>query len=214
MTKIAVSILTIQGRLIDIIKKLEQTDADYFHIDIMDGKFVPNRSFTFGEIKKLSKYTTKKLDVHLMVDNPIKYIEDYATLDVEYITIHYEINKDLTSIINKIKDCGIRCGLSIKPKTSIHKIVPYLAKIDLILLMSVNPGRGGQEFLSSTVDRIKALKEIITKHGYNTVIEVDGGINDETAKLCIEAGADILVSGSYVLSDNDYQTKINQLKNN
>ncbi len=211
MSKVAVSILSNKDNILKVIKEIDKTNVDYIHIDIMDGKFVSNKSFIFSEIRNISKYTSKKLDVHLMVNNPNTYIENYATLNVEYITIHYEINMDIYSLINKIKGYGIKCGLSIKPETDINSVIPYLKEIDLILVMAVNPGMGGQEFLLSTIERIKQLKQIIANYP-NILIEVDGGINDIIAPLCIEAGADILVSGSYILNSSNYQNSINKLK--
>lgn len=212
MTKIAVSILTIQGRLIDIIKKLEQTDADYFHIDIMDGKFVPNRSFTFGEIKKLSKYTTKKLDVHLMVDNPIKYIEDYATLDLEYLTFHYEAVKDPELVIESIQNYGLKVGLSINPKTKVSKIKPLLPLVDQVLVMSVEPGKGGQQFLENSLEKITELNELRLKNNYNYIISVDGGINSDNSHLIKELGVDLIVVGAYICLKDNYQEAINELR--
>ncbi len=211
--KVSISLLSIKDNIINKVKELDKTDADYIHIDVMDGKFVPNKAFTFGEVKKFVKYISKKLDVHLMVNDPDKYIEAYALLNVDFITIHCEID-NVNNYIDKIKQYGLRGGLSINPETNIKEIFPNLDKIDLVLVMSVHPGRGGQLFMGSSINKIKTLKEEITKRHLNVQIEVDGGINDETAILCKEAGADILVSGSYITNDNNYQDKIDQLKNN
>jgi ribulose-phosphate 3-epimerase len=214
MVKISVSILSIKDNVIDSIKKLNKTDTDYIHLDIMDGKFVSNKTYTFGDIKKLTKYIDKKLDVHLMVKDPSKYISDYATLNVDFITIHYEIGNSLERAIEEIKNCGIKCGVSIKPETNVEQIFPLLKDIDLVLIMSVNPGMGGQEFIPSTLDKIKALKEEIDRRNLKVIIEVDGGINNENAPMCIQNGTDILVSGSYIIKDENYQNNINNLKNN
>jgi len=213
MKKVSVSILSGKDNLVAVVKKIDKTNVDYIHVDIMDGKFVSNKSFTFSEVRNLTKYTTKKLDVHLMVNDPDKYIEDYANLNVEYITIHYEIGKNINKFIDKIKEYGIKCGISIKPETEINSIVPYLNKIDLILLMSVNPGMGGQEFISTSIEKIRALRQLLSNYP-NILIEVDGGINDVVAPMCIEAGADILVAGSFIISSNNYQNNIDKLKNN
>lgn len=212
MMKISTSFLSSEGSITDTIKKIEKTDTDYIHVDIMDGKFVSEKTFSFSEIKKISTYTTKPLDVHLMVANPSKYINDYAMLDTEYLTFHYEAVKDVRKVIEAVKMTGIRCGLSINPETGVKDIYPFLSDLDLVLVMSVEPGKGGQKFIDNTLEKISNLKEEIINQGLLTKIEVDGGINKETAYSCREAGADILVSGSFITNEESYQKQIDLLR--
>lgn len=214
MVKISVSILSSKDSIIETVKKIDKTDTDYIHIDIMDGKFVDNKSFVFSEIKKISNYTSKKLDVHLMVENPLRYIKDYALLNTDFITVHYEIGNKLDDSLNQIKEVGLKCGISINPETNIESIYPYLDKVDLVLIMSVNPGMGGQEFIDSSLDKIEKLKEEIVRRNLSVLIEVDGGINEEIAFSCIERGTDIIVSGTYITNSDNYQEQINKLRNN
>jgi ribulose-phosphate 3-epimerase len=195
----------------DLIKKIDESVCDYIHVDIMDGKFLKNKTYTFGEVKSFVKDTSKKLDVHLMVNNPIKYIDDYAMLNVEQITFHYESVKDPMEVINYLSNLGIKCGMSIKPKTKIDKIFSYLPYLDLVLIMSVEPGASGQSFMENSLDRIKSLKEVINEKGYKTLISVDGGVNEENAPLIKESGADIIVSASYLHKNVIENSKI--LKN-
>lgn len=199
--KVSVSILskTIKGQ--DIVKELDKTKADYIHIDIMDGKFVENKTWTFSEIKKITSYSHKPLDVHLMVDKPSKYIEDYALLNANDIIFHYEAVKDVNEMINLIKGYGLKAGIAINPDTDVKVLFPYLKDLDLVLIMSVFPGASGQSFIENTPDRIKELKEEIINQNVKTIISVDGGVNNETALLCKEAGVDMLVSASYIHQD-------------
>lgn len=212
MIKISTSILSIKDDILKKIKLLNNTDTDFIHYDIMDGKFVSNISFSFTEIEKINKYVTKPLDVHLMVENPTNYIEYYKTLKPNYITIHYEINNYI-KYIEYIKSLNIKVGLSIKPQTKIEDIFNILDRLDLVLIMSVEPGIGGQEFIDTTIDKINKLNKYIQTNKLKTLIEVDGGINDITSKKCIKAGANILVSGSYITNSNDYQKQIDTLRN-
>jgi ribulose-phosphate 3-epimerase len=213
MVKVSVSILSSNDKR-KAISLLNKTNADYLHVDVMDGKFVEEKSLDFSKMKDLLKNSNLPLDVHLMVANPNKLIEGYALLKTEFITIHYELDKDVNVYLDKIKSYGIKCGISIKPNTKVEAIYHLLDKIDLVLIMSVEPGYGGQEFIESTLSKIETLKEEIVSRKLNVLIEVDGGIDNETAKLCILKGVDILVSGSYITSSNNYQEKINELKNN
>ena len=206
--KIAVSYLSSKDIPTDL-RKLNVTDADYIHVDVMDGKFVKNKTLSFNEMKEIHRYTNKRLDVHLMVKNPTKFIHDYATLNTEYITIHVE-NKNVSKNLELIEDYGIKKGLSIKPNTPLDELEPYLDTIDLILVMSVEPGKGGQEFIEETVNRIKEVKEKLKKHNSNALISVDGGINDEVAEKLKDV--DILVSGSYIISSDDFQYQIYKLR--
>ena len=205
-----VSILSSTIKPQDIVKELDKTNADYIHIDIMDGKFVDNKTWTISEITKITKNSTLPLDVHLMVNNPSKYIEDYAMLNTNDIIFHYEAVKDVNSMIDEIKNYGLKVGIAINPDTDVEKIYQYLDKIDLVLVMSVYPGKSGQSFIEESLDKIKKLKQEIQERNLKTLISVDGGINDETGKLCKEAGVDILVSASYI--HKDIKNNINTLK--
>ena len=208
MIKISTSILTSKKRK-KTIKKLNKTDTDYLHIDVMDGKFVTNYQFPIEEINKLIKKSQKKVDIHLMVENPEEYLDKINNhKNIEFITIHIEINKDISNIINKIKNKGYKVGLSIKPNTDISLLKPYLNYIDLILIMSVEPGYGGQEFIPNTINRINEIKKLKE----NILIEVDGGIKDTNINL-IKENIDIAVVGSYITNQKDYNQAINILKN-
>ena len=209
--KVSVSILSSKIKPADITKKLDSTNADYIHLDIMDGKFTENKTWTFSEVKKIISYSKLPLDVHLMVNNPEKYIEDYAMMNTSYLTFHYEAVKDVQSTIDKIKDYGLKVGISICPNTEVDVLFPYLSKIDQVLIMSVVPGKSGQSFIETSPEKIKKLKEEIEKQNVKTIISVDGGINNETGLLCKEAGVDMLVSASYIHKDIINNTKI--LKN-
>ena len=167
MIKVSTSILTCNNR-IQATEELNKTNTDYIHIDYMDGIFVDNKEFTIEEIKTLSKISTKKLDIHIMAENPEPIIQELKDLNIEYITIHYEINKPLDKIINLIHNQGYKCGISIKPKTDPKNIIEYLKKIDLVLIMSVEPGKGGQKFIPDVLNKIKELKQ------NNLIIEIDG----------------------------------------
>lgn len=208
--KVNVSILSNTLKPLDIVKELDKTNADAIHIDIMDGKFVDNKTWTTSEIIKLTKHSNLPLDVHLMVNNPSKYIEDYAMLNTNNITFHYEAVKDVNKVINEIKDYGLKVGIAVNPDTDVKNIYDYLSNIDIVLIMSVYPGKSGQVFINETLDKIKKLKDYIVNNNLKTLISVDGGINDETGKLCKEAGADILVSASYI--HNDIKNNIDKLK--
>lgn len=208
--KVSVSILSNTLKPLDIVKELDKTNADAIHIDIMDGKFVDNKTWTTSEIIKLTKYSNLPLDVHLMVSNPSKYIEDYAMLNTNDIIFHYEAVKDVNKVINEIKDYGLKVGIAVNPDTDVKNIYDYLSNIDIVLIMGVYPGKSGQVFINETLDKIKELKDYIVNNNLKTLISVDGGINDETGKLCKEVGADILVSASYI--HNDIKNNIDKLK--
>ena len=206
--KVSVSFLSSKNKEEDLIK-LGATDTDYIHVDVMDGKFVKNKNLPFKLLDRLSYTLQKRLDVHLMVNKPNKFIEEYATLNSEYITIHVELPKEvIDSSIELIKSYGIKCGLAIKPNTDINLLKDYLDRIDLILVMSVEPGSGGQEFISETPDRIAKIKELIGKK--KIAINVDGGINDKTVKCLYKAN--IVVSGSYVVNSDSFMDAIKSLR--
>lgn len=210
MTKVSASILSVND-LNDTIKELNTLDIDYIHLDIMDGKFVPNTSFTYDQIKKIIEVSEKPFDVHLMVRDVEDYIYHYAMLNTEYITFHYEVLKDL-KIIKKIKNYGIKCGISVKPSTDIELIYELLPYIDMVLIMSVEPGRGGQKFIDNSLNKIKKLKDYIKKNNLNVIISVDGGINNNTGVICVKNGADMLVVGSALINSNDKENFIKELK--
>lgn len=208
--KVSVSILSSSIKPQDIVKKLDNTKADFIHVDIMDGKFVENKTWTISEVKKIVSYSKLPLDVHLMVENPPKYIEDYALLNTSYITFHYEAVKDIDKMINEIKNYGLKVGIAINPETDEKVLYPYLSKIDQVLVMSVHPGKSGQSFIENTPNKIENLKQEIINQNAKTIISVDGGINDETGKLCVDKGVDMLVSASYI--HKDIVNNINTLK--
>ena len=208
--KVSVSILSSSIKPQDIVKKLDNTKADFIHVDIMDGKFVENKTWTISEVKKIVSYSKLPLDVHLMVENPSKYIEDYALLNTSYITFHYEAVKDIDKMINEIKNYGLKVGIAINPESDEKVLYPYLSKIDQVLVMSVHPGKSGQSFIENTPNKIENLKQEIINQNAKTIISVDGGINDETGKLCVDKGVDMLVSASYI--HKDIVNNINTLK--
>ena len=209
--KVSVSILSSSIKPQDIVKKLDDTKADFIHVDIMDGKFVENKTWTISEVKKIVGYSHLPLDVHLMVENPSKYIEDYALLNTSYITFHYEAVKDIDKMINEIKNYGLKVGIAINPETDEKVLYPYLSKVDQILVMSVHPGKSGQSFIDNTPNKIENLKQEIINQNAKAIISVDGGINDETGKLCVDKGVNMLVSASYI--HKNIQNNINILKN-
>jgi len=207
MIKISTSILSAKNRL-ESIEKLNKTNIEFLHIDVMDGKFVPNYQFPIEEINEITKYSKKPLDIHLMVEDPETYVKNIKNNNIEYITIHLEIKKNIDYLIELIKSYNYKVGISIKPNTNIKEIEKYLNKINMVLIMSVEPGFGGQKFLNNTNEKIKILKEMKK----DITIEVDGGINNETINN-IKNIADIAVVGSYITNNNNYQEAINNLKN-
>ena len=191
------------------IKRLEEGGADFIHVDVMDGHFVPNLTIGPPVIKALKKNCSLKFDVHLMISPVHKYIEAYSDAGADIITIHPEATNDLSASIQKIKDLGKKVGVSLNPKTKISVIRNYLNKIDLVLIMSVNPGFGGQKFMPEVLEKIKELKSIQKKQNIDFDIEIDGGINFENSKIVIEAGANILVSGTTIFKSNNGDIKKN-----
>lgn len=191
---------------------LNLTDVDYIHVDVMDGKYVKGKTMSFNELSTIGNYTRKRLDVHFMVEHPLKLIDLYATLNVFCITVHLNIQDDLEMIIKRCSDYGIKIGLAINPDQDISLVYPYLDKIDLVLLMGVNPGLPGQDFIKSTLTKINTLKKEVEKRKLNTLISVDGGVNLDNAKYLKDC--DILVSGSTITKSNDYQETITKLRNN
>jgi len=196
------------------IKRLEEGGADMIHVDVMDGHFVPNLTIGPPVIKALRKQCSIKFDVHLMISPVHKYIEAYADAGADIITIHPEATDNLEESISKIKSLNKKVGVSLNPKSKLNLITKYLEKIDLVLIMSVNPGFGGQKFMPEVLDKVKQLKEIKSKRNMNFDIEIDGGINFDNCQSAIEAGANILVSGTTVFKSNngDIKKNINLLK--
>lgn len=206
--EISGSILSIKEKTKQIVKDFYNSGIDYIHIDVMDGLFVTNKSLEMIETKELTNQN-QKLDVHLMVEDVKKYIDDYVKLNPEYITFHLEATNDILPLINLIKENNIKVGLSIKPNTDINLIVPHLKYLDLVLIMSVEPGKGGQEFIPSTLDRINFFYNYRNENNLNFKIEVDGGINDTTIKLLDKI--DIAVVGSFITNGN-YKDQVLKLK--
>ena len=209
--EISVSILNSEDRIKDT-KILNNTSCDYIHIDVMDGKFVPDKQFSIDEIKNIINVSNKKIDVHLMVEDPIVYIKELVNYDIDFITIHYEIDKDINKLIDIIKKYNIGVGLSIKPNTNISVLVDYLDKIDLILVMSVEPGYGGQSFIMSSIDKVKELKTIINNKNLDIKIEIDGGVKDTNIDEIKEVGVDISVVGSFITESLNFEDSIRKLK--
>ncbi len=194
------------------LKKLNNTDVDFIHVDVMDGKYVDNKSLPFKEMRHIYKYTDKRLDVHLMVASPSNYISDYASLNTEYITIHLDTLEDTLSNLKLIKSYGIKAGLALNPDDKVDKLIPYLPYIDLILVMGVIPGSGGQKFINKTLSKLKELKVLKKEYkDFNFKISVDGGVNNLVLKK-INNLTDIIVSGNYIISSDNYQEKINSLR--
>lgn len=197
--KISASFLSIENNLKENIDKLTSLDIDYLHLDIMDGVFVKNKTYEAYEIENIINYR-KPLDVHLMVEDVYKYIDDFKKLNPSYITFHYEVKHDIMDLIKYLKKLNISVGISIKPDTKVGELLPYLPYIDLVLVMSVEPGAGGQKFIESSIDKINELFEIRNSNNYKYLIEVDGGINDTNIKYLKKA--DILVIGSFITNGN------------
>ena len=211
--KVGVSFISSDYDLETTISKIEESSADYIHVDMMDGIFVENSNFTVQDLKKMFKNTKKKLDVHMMVCSPNKYVKDFAKMpNVEYLTLHCESHRRPIDVINMIRHTPLKVGLAINPETKVSHIVPLLNHLDLVLVMSVKPGKGGQKFMEEILYKIETLKELREQNGYHYVINVDGGINEETAKLVKEAGADMVVSGSYVCKSDDYNQRIESVR--
>ena len=192
--------------------RLNETDLDFIHVDVMDGKYVPNKTMPFKQMRNIYKYTSKRLDVHLMVKNPKKYIKDYATLNTEFITIHPNIDEDLITCFQEIKSYAVKVGLALNPNVEVKDIVPYLPYLDLILVMGVEPGKGGQSFIEETVEKLKEVQVLLKSYPeFSILVSIDGGINQETAAL-VYPYVDILVSGSYLIGQENLENAITSLR--
>lgn len=194
------------------IEMINQSDADWFHIDIMDGVFVPNISFGMPVLQAISKHAKKTIDVHLMIVDPDRYIKTFADLGSNILTVHYEACTHLHRTLQAIKAEGMKAGVALNPHTNISLLEDVINDIDLVCLMSVNPGFGGQSFIENTYEKVRQLKALITKKGASTLIEIDGGVTDKNAKQLVEAGADVLVAGSYVFGSTNQLQTIHDLK--
>lgn len=210
--KIAPSLLAADfGNLQRDVEMVNKSDATWHHVDVMDGVFVPNISFGMPVVKVIAQHATKPLDVHLMIVNPDQYIQTFADLGATNLTVHYEACTHLHRTLQAIKATGMKAGVALNPHTNINLLEDVITDIDLVCIMSVNPGFGGQSFIPNTYDKIKALKALITKKGASTLIEIDGGVTSKNAKALKDAGADVLVAGSFVFKSDNPTATIKEL---
>lgn len=193
------------------IKLVEKAGADWLHVDVMDGHFVPNITIGVPVVASIKKVAKIPLDVHLMIENPEKYVEPFVKAGADILTFHYEAVKEneINNLINKVKTMGVKVGMSIKPKTPVEEVLKYLSKLDMLLIMTVEPGFGGQKFMDFCAEKIKVVRKVNSE----IIIQVDGGINAQTGALCREYGANSLVAGSYIYKSNDIAQAISSLKN-
>lgn len=212
MIKVSPSVLTADFlTLAEDIKRLEAAGVDMLHLDVMDGIFVPNISFGVPVIKSIREHTRLPLDVHLMIDRPHRYIEQFAQYS-DYLGFHYEAGSDNVETLKKIRELGCKSCITIKPATAPESIFELLPLCDMVLVMSVEPGFGGQKFMPSALDKLSALRDECTRRGLDIELEVDGGINAETAPLAVSAGATVLVAGNYIFSAEDMGAKVKEIK--
>ena len=213
-TLIAPSILAADfGNLQRDVEMINQSDAHWFHLDVMDGVFVPNISFGMPIINSIAKHASKTLDVHLMIIDPDRYIKTFADLGVNYLTVHYEACTHLHRTLQAIKAEGMKAGVALNPHSNINLLEDTINDIDLVCIMSVNPGFGGQSFIENTYSKVEKLKELITKKNASTLIQIDGGVTNKNAKQLAEAGADVLVAGSYIFRSENPTETIVELNN-
>lgn len=195
------------------IEMINHSEADWFHIDIMDGVFVPNISFGMPVLDAISKHAKKPLDVHLMIVDPDRYIQTFADLGANVLTVHYEACNHLHRTLQAIKAAGMKAGVAINPHTNVDLLEDVICNIDLVCVMSVNPGFGGQSFIENTYDKVAQLQSLINKKNTSTLIEVDGGVSDKNAKLLVDSGANVLVAGNYIFKAANPSQTISELKN-
>lgn len=194
------------------IEMLNESQADWIHIDIMDGRFVPNISFGLPVCEAINKHAKKPMDVHLMIEDPEKYLSGFQKVGASTISVHYEACNHLHRTLQEIRELGCNAGVAINPHTNVALLEDVIQEIDLVCIMSVNPGFGGQQFIENTYEKVRQLSNIIEENDANTMIEIDGGVNAENAPLLLEAGADVLVAGSFVFKSNDPKATIEELK--
>lgn len=194
------------------IEMINNSEADWFHIDIMDGVFVPNISFGMPVLEAINKHATKTIDVHLMIVEPDRYIKTFASLGADYLTVHYEACTHLHRTLQAIKAEGMKTGVALNPHTNVDLLEDVINDIDMVLIMSVNPGFGGQSFIENTYFKVEKLKALITRKNASTIIEIDGGVTDKNASQLAKAGADVLVAGNFVFKADDPITTISNLK--
>ena len=214
---VAPSILSADfNKLNQEMKTVEQAGAEWLHFDVMDGHFVPNISFGIPVLKSIAHSHNMVNDVHIMISDPLKYAQEFIKAGAQYLTFHYEAcrdEKEVQEVIDLIHKCGAKAGVSIKPKTPVEVLDKFLPSIDLALIMSVEPGFGGQSFIPTALDKIAYLRRVIDAKNLKCLIEVDGGINNQTAKICVDVGVDVLVAGSYLFGHEDIEERIKGLKN-
>ena len=213
MIKVAPSILSADfSRLGEEIKAISEAGAHYIHIDVMDGHFVPNLTLGPAIVNSIRKYSDKVFDVHLMMEKPERYIKNFVDAGADIIVVHVEACPHLHRVIQEIKSYGVKAGVSLNPHTPVEMIKHLIPELDMVLIMSVNPGFGGQKFIDTAVRKVESLKNEINRRGLKTLVEVDGGVNDKNAGMLRDAGADVLVAGSYVFGSDDYKKAIDSLR--